>query len=767
MPNWDLVTREAIRRLSGTQDAETDVAGMANDDVQAIDRLTREFMATSMSGSAEPERTIDDGATVGPWRIVGLLGRGGMGEVYRAERADGSYTQTVAIKIMRGADAQRTARFELERQRLAALEHAGIARIIDGGVIGDGRPYMAIEFVDGEAIDQFVDSQKPSLTRRLQLFLELCGAVGYAHGQLVLHRDIKAANVLVDSAGRVRLIDFGIASDLTVDTVDDGPLTLAYAAPEQLAGEPLSVATDVFALGVLLHRLISGELPPRLPDGAMASNAVTNPDLAAIVRRCMAAEPSARYSSVELLAADVRAWLRHMPVVARNGGAMYRLGRFARRYPIAMGLSAALAVSMAIGLASSVMLTQRAQAEAARATASLAEAEYYLDRSEFFFLTNNAYADALQRMFGNDADIERLTALLTTRWEEAFDNRDDNPDEAALLSYAIGRHFLFRNDYPTAGRILGAWIDADIGSELAQHHGRRLLAITYQQTGRAEDAVDILRAVESVDAASYEAGTPDHIATASQIAMISRAPTDVERAVTLLNVGIDTGHGPQVDAFFLASLALMQQYQGDFEAAYKSVVEAVDVIERSPAMDVSGNDTGRINLAEFAYFLERDLVRAEALAKAVVENGQEARGANRETGRALMLQAAFAADSGDLNRALTLADEGVELIQRFSGPTSTASINAQTQLAELLATAERHADAAAVLDALELALSESQPSADNRLRVWFARQTVAALADPSVVAPELTSDQQQRVSQSIHLSYRDRKLRELIASRSV
>lgn len=741
--------------------------GVSANDQDAVERLTRQFMATSVAGGEQSAPALDSGTVVGPWRIDALVARGGMGEVYRADRADGSYAQTVAIKIMQGGDAQGTARFELERQRLAALEHAGIARIIDGGVMGDGRPYMAIEFVDGEAIDVHVDTHGPSLTQRLQLFLELCNAVGYAHGQLVLHRDIKPANVLVDSAGRVRLIDFGIASDLTVDTADDGPLTLAYAAPEQLAGESLSVATDVFALGVLLHRLITAELPKRLADGGMAINAIDNPDLAAIVRRCLAAIPSERYSSVELLAADVRAWLRHMPVAARNGGAMYRLGRFARRYPIAMGLSAALAVSMAIGLVSSVVLTQKAQAEAARATASLAEAEYYLDRSEFFFLTNNAYADALQRMFGNDADIERLTTLLTTRWEEAFENRDDNPDEAALLSFAIGRHFLFRNDYPTAGRILGAWIDADIGSDLALHHGRRLLAITYQQTGRADDAVDILRAVEAVDAGSYEAETPDHIATASQIAMISRAPTDVERAVTLLNVGIDTGHGPQVDAFFLASLALMQQYQGDFEAAYASVVEAVDVIERSPAMDVSGNDTGRINLAEFAYFLERDLVRAEALAKAVVENGQEARGANRETGRALMLQAAFAADSGDLNRALTLADEGVELIQRFSGPTSTASINAQTQLAELLATAERHADAAAVLDALELALSESQPSADNRLRVWFARQTVAALADPSVVAPELTSDQQQRVSQSIHLSYRDRKLRELIASRSV
>ncbi len=211
---------------------------------------------------------VDDGLTVGTvlngWRITARIGRGGMGEVYKAARAQGDFDQRVAIKVLQHSARQELERFQVERQILARLEHPSIARLLDGGTTPDGRPYMVMEYVEGLPITQYCASTEASLPQRLRLFIQVCEGVAYAHSSLIVHRDLKASNILVTPDGQVKLLDFGIAKLLDSGpdpALTQAPLTPAFAAPEQLLGQPITTATDTYALGVLLFELLTGAHP--------------------------------------------------------------------------------------------------------------------------------------------------------------------------------------------------------------------------------------------------------------------------------------------------------------------------------------------------------------------------------------------------------------------------------------------------------------------------------------------------------------------------
>src|ERR1700742_2260768 len=209
---------------------------------------------------------LAEGTRLGPWRLLHLIGRGGAGEVYLAERADGAFQQRVAVKVMQRGAVAEVARFQAEREILARLEHPGIARLLDGGVTDDGRPYMTMEFVEGRSITDYCRLINATLEQRLGLFLQVCDAVAYAHRNLVVHRDLKPSNILVTPNGTVKLLDFGIAKLLDaqrarVTQAAATPMTPICAAPEQLTGGPVTTATDVYALGLLLFELLSGTHP--------------------------------------------------------------------------------------------------------------------------------------------------------------------------------------------------------------------------------------------------------------------------------------------------------------------------------------------------------------------------------------------------------------------------------------------------------------------------------------------------------------------------
>ena len=267
-------------------------------------------------------------AGLGRWRLLRLIGHGGMGDVYEAIRAEGDFEQRVAIKILQGAAADQSGRFHAERQILARLEHAGIARLYDGGLTADARPYMVMEYVEGRPITQFCLLSKATLESRLKLFIQVCDAVAYAHQNLIVHRDLKPSNILVTHGGTVKLLDFGIAKLLDSEgaRVTQGraaPMTPSCAAPEQLAGGAITTATDVYALGVLLFELLTGAHPWIETDTPMlqamravldraapvaSEKAASNPDapiparlivgdLDAIVAKALRTEPKHRYAT--------------------------------------------------------------------------------------------------------------------------------------------------------------------------------------------------------------------------------------------------------------------------------------------------------------------------------------------------------------------------------------------------------------------------------------------------------------------------------------
>jgi eukaryotic-like serine/threonine-protein kinase len=345
--------------------------------------------AWSGDGAESPEIGLGPGDTVGRYRITGELGRGGMATVFEAERADGVYTQRVALKVLRrGLDTEEVVRrFHDERHILSELSHPNVAALLDGGATTDGRPFLVMQRVDGEPITAWADAHKLDVPARVRLFLQVVEAVTFAHRRLVVHRDIKPSNVLVDGQGRVVLLDFGIARLLDPA---DGPqrkltrtgsllLTPEYASPEQARGDAVTTGSDVYQLGILLYLLLAGR--PPYPDGAPWTSGPTGRheplppseavgqdqpmkrrrlkgDLDTIVRKAMQPEVEERYGSAEALADDLRRHLHGRPIRARPPSAAYRLKKFARRNPWFPPVAAVL-VLMAAGYVGTLELHAR------------------------------------------------------------------------------------------------------------------------------------------------------------------------------------------------------------------------------------------------------------------------------------------------------------------------------------------------------------------------------------------------------------------------
>ena len=314
-------------------------------------------VAASVGSSREPA----PGDTFGAYRILSLLGRGGMGAVYLAERVDGELQQRVAIKLLRG-DCFRPVwreRFLTERQLLASLQHPSIIHVIDAGHTAAGRPFLIMEYVDGQPIDTYAAAL--DIRSRLKLFLRVCDGVAHAHRRLIIHRDLKPSNILVDAGGQPKLLDFGIAKLLddtgSTQTVER-MLTPGYASPEQLSGAAQTTATDIYSLGVVLHQLLTGAAPrqasPGKPKEELAPPSELNPqvprDVDFIVGKALRPEPEDRYLSVDEFAADIRAALAWRPVQARSGDRWYRGRRFLRRYWLPLAASAAVVASLSTGL---------------------------------------------------------------------------------------------------------------------------------------------------------------------------------------------------------------------------------------------------------------------------------------------------------------------------------------------------------------------------------------------------------------------------------
>lgn len=356
--------RKAVVELLVAGDAD---ASVIDGDIDSFSVLLLDETDSSSTASLV-------GSFAGPFRVVEELGRGGMGVVYLARRADGQFDQRVALKVLRAGFGSETLRrrFLAERRILAKLEHPNIARLIDGGVLDDGRPFFAMEFVDGVTVPEWCIKNRASTRQRLEKFLTVCEAVAFAHQNLVLHLDLKPANILVTKQGQPKLLDFGIATLIHRDsgleeTPSDGrgaestskiglrprALTPEYAAPELARGDVVSTSTDVFALGKILQNL--------LPDHEK------HRDLNSIIEKASHEEPGRRYPSVADLSSDVQAFLSGFPVSARPGSSAYRARKFFQRHRIAVSAAVALLVALLGGLGATAWQARIARDEARKA----------------------------------------------------------------------------------------------------------------------------------------------------------------------------------------------------------------------------------------------------------------------------------------------------------------------------------------------------------------------------------------------------------------
>ena len=431
------------------------------------------------------------GDVFGPYRLRHVLGEGGMGTVWLADRADGAFERTVAIKLPRAewTDRGLALRFARERVVLASLNHPNIAQLFDAGWSASERPYLALEYVEGVPITGWCDTRHLGVPQRLLLFIDVIRAVAHAHSRLVVHRDLKPSNVLVTEAGEVKLLDFGIAKLLAEDgsaaaeteltRVGGRALTLQYAAPEQILGKPVTTAADVYALGVLLFELLSGERPYRLSredlqrrgaledavlhaDAPAPSSVATDSvvrhalrgDLDAIVLRALHKAPEHRYETAAAFADDIERHLAKLPVRAQRAGLLYRARRYVARHRLAVGAISAVIVALTAGLSAALWQARVARDEAARAT-----------QIKDFVLSIIQQADPVASRQTREADVA-LLATAEGRVEQALGRR---PELALQVRRAIGSAYYNRGAFDRARNVLRHGIEQARGALPANH----------------------------------------------------------------------------------------------------------------------------------------------------------------------------------------------------------------------------------------------------------------------------------------------------------
>jgi len=576
---------------------------------------------------------------LGPYRLLDRIGSGGMGQVFLAERRDG-YQQRVAIKLLAGlsADPETIHRAEAERQFLAWIEHPNIARVLDGGTTADGRPYVVMEYVDGLRIDAWCRQRDLDVQARVRVFLQVLAAVDAAHRALIIHRDIKPGNVLVTGEGQVKLLDFGIAKSLDGRLGGDAtrtglmPMTPGYASPEQLAGQPLTTACDVYALGLLLYELLTGvqaqaaegrsllELAqwtathtPARPSSRIDGTALALPargagewqrtlrgDLDRVVLKALQPEPGQRYPSAQAFADDLQRWLDKRPVQARAGGAWYRTGKLLRRHWLPATALLLAVLALAAGLAVALDQAGRARAEAERArranaflTGMIARADPYLHGRPPLLV------DALDRAV---EDIPRELA--------------DQPELEGDIRQALGQAYLSleRADAARAQLERAAALRAgDGGDALAETlKTQAMLEWNAGDTGRAESLLQQALAACSRDAAGDRQRAhvlSDYAALLGDLGRWEEAHRRAEDSLAL-QTRVPGPDAARDRAVTLSNLASAEYGLGRYEAAganYARVLDLLETIDPLPELDIS------INLNNQALLLDRLGRTADAL----------------------------------------------------------------------------------------------------------------------------------------------------------
>ncbi len=580
----------------------------------------------------DPSQPPDGRRSIGPYRLRRQIGEGGMSTVYLAIRDDDEYRQEVAIKVFAfGRErSDLLKRFRTERQILASLEHPSIARLLDGGSTEDGLPYIVMELVEGEPIDAYCDRLRLGVGQRIELFRTLCGAVRFAHQNLVVHRDIKPSNVLVTATGVLKLLDFGIAKLVnperfpeTIQRTVTGQrlMTPQYASPEQVQGAPITTASDVYSMGVLLYRLLSGHLPYRVPAGRSAeiekavvdqeperpsiaisrvevaaddsAGAATTPetvsrdrhsrldrlrrrlagDLDNIVLKALRKEPQRRYGSIEQLDEDLRRWQQGLPVLARPSSLKYRTGKFLRRHPAAAAfLLLVIGFAVAMWIQASRIAHERDQARRERDKAK--ETAAFLE--QIFEVSDP-----------DQARGERITAReILERGAERIDRElSGQPEVQATLAATIGGVY----------RKLGLFDQAEPLLARSLELRRSLLGEEHPEVADSLLGLGKLRA-DRGEFAEAEA--------------LLRQSLELRRRTL-------GGAHPAV-AESLAELGVLKRETGDYDAARQLLLEALELRRAIPQDDRARLAETLTDLGEVYLHLD-DISTAERLMREALE----------------------------------------------------------------------------------------------------------------------------------------------------
>ena len=668
------------------RDAYLAEACMANRELrQEVEKLIagHECAESSMQTAAVREAVQhfvneDDTPTIGqpfgPYRVVRELGRGGMGRVFLAERADQEFKRQVAIKLIkRGMDTDSVIRhFRNEREILASLDHPNIARLLDGGTSPDGLPYFVMEYIDGQPIDSFCDARKYSITDRLELFRRVCAAVAYAHQRLVIHRDIKPSNILVTADGQPKLLDFGIARLLRADP--DGTtatvtglhlMTPEYASPEQILGMPASTLTDVYSLGVVLYWLLAGVSPYGIQNGtsqqiaeAICRSEPKKPSTAAfeshsrdqgmaerlrkrlrgdldnIVLMALRKEPQRRYQSVQQFSEDIRCHLESLPVAARDDNIGYRLAKFTRRHRGSVAAGSFAVLMMIAGIVTIGFEAHRARLQEQLAKDAQARAERRFN--EVRRLAHSVlfdYHDAIKNLPGSTPVRERLV-------------RDSLQYLDGLAGEVTGDRSLQRelaSAYERVADVQGGTMEANLGDTAgATESGKKALRI--RESLLASDPQDT--SVEGELAFSYfnvggllwetgdMAGAADYLHKAVRLReeLAKLEPADVQRQFELSRAS--------------DRLGMVLSEEGDLAGALTCYRRSLAIITSVPSGEQARESTRRALSVEY-----------EHIGAAMLELA-DLPGALENNTRALTIRAGLAKDfplNADYKRTLAVS----------------------------------------------------------------------------------------------------------------
>lgn len=692
---------------------------------------------------------------IGPYRVLRRLGRGGMGEVLLAERADGLFDQKVAIKLLRRGMASEDvlSRFSRERRILARLEHPHIARLIDGGAADDGRPYFVMELVEGEPITAWCRARSATVDDRLRLLLDCCDALAAAHRNLVVHRDLKPSNVLVTSAAEVKLLDFGIAKLLGPDDTGEAAsetrtelrlLTPAYAAPEQILGEPVTTATDVWALGALAYELLTGTLPqkrdpasPKALAAAAADDAIEKPslrvsreplaaiplaapseadrrrlvrglrgDLDNVLLTTLRREPERRYGSVTAFAGDLRRHLDGQPVKARPDTVGYRLGKFVRRNRVAVTAAALVLLSLVGGLAAVEWQARRAEANARAASAAARRA----DGVKEFLIGLFEIADPDQT--GGQVSAKDLLDQAGRRLETELagepDVQADLLESVARIDRSLGRldsaESLARRSLEIRERSLPS------GDRTARARSLATLGAVNMSKGKLDEAD---RQIGGALAVLEKAEPPDSLATArarSDYAQVLFWKGQTEKAEQLERRVYETyrrvGGDDHVEtAVHLRNLCVLLDELDRLDEAERACRDSQAVLVRRLGTDHVSVAQSDVNLAEL---LKRrgSAAEAEKLYRHALDVRRAALGPKHQTvGQSLQLIGLFYLEQGRLDESEKAYGEALEL---WSGidPKHFEVGKCMNGLALIDARRGRHAEAEKTMEKVEALFRE-------------------------------------------------------------